>query len=120
MNHTFFFFLFSISLTAQPVEVSLWPDEFPQPDQVEDKADAKIFIHHPANPNGTAAIICPGGGYGGLVMGAEGHGIAEWLSKYGITGIVLKYRLPKGRSFVPLVDAQRAVRLARHLSLIHI
>jgi hypothetical protein len=59
MNHTFFFFLFSISLTAQPVEVSLWTDEFPQPDQVEDKADAKIFIHHPANPNGTAAIICP-------------------------------------------------------------
>ena len=47
-------------------------------------------------------------------MGAEGHGIAEWLSKYGITGIVLKYRLPKGRSFVPLADAQRAVRLARH------
>ena len=101
-------------LSAQPVEVSLWTDEFPQPDQVEDKADAKIFIHHPDNPNGTAAIICPGGGYRGQVMGAEGHGIAEWLGKYGITGIVLKYRLPKGRSFVPLADAQRAVRLARH------
>ena len=101
-------------LSAQPVEVSLWTDEFPQPDEVEDKADAKIFIHHPVKPNGTAAIICPGGGYRGQVMGAEGHGIAEWLGKYGITGIVLKYRLPKGRSFVPLADAQRAVRLARH------
>jgi len=114
MNHTFCFFFFSISLTAQPVEVSLWTDEFPQPYKIEDKADAKIFIHHPANPNGTAAIICPGGGYRGQVMGAEGHGIAEWLGMYGITGIVLKYRLPKGRSFVPLADAQRAVRLARH------
>jgi len=101
-------------LSAQTVEVSLWTDEFPQPEKREDKADAKIFIHHPANPNGTAAIICPGGGYGGLVIGAEGHGIAEWLGKYGITGIVLKYRLPKGRSFVPLADAQRAVRLVRH------
>jgi len=97
MNHTFCFFFFSISLTAQPVEVSLWTDEFPQPYKIEDKADAKIFIHHSANPNGTAAIICPGGGYRGQVMGAEGHGIAEWLGMYGITGIVLKYR-PTGRS----------------------
>ena len=69
-------------LSAQPVEVSLWTDEFPQPDKIEDKEDAKIFIHHPVNPNGTAAIICPGGGYRGQVMGAEGHGIAEWLGKY--------------------------------------
>jgi len=27
-------------LSAQPVEVSLWTDEFPQPDKIEDKADA--------------------------------------------------------------------------------
>jgi hypothetical protein len=24
-------------------------------------------------------VICPGGGYGGLVTGPEGHGIADWL-----------------------------------------
>jgi acetyl esterase/lipase len=33
--------------------------------------------------------------------------------KHGITGVVLEYRLPKGRSFVPLLDAQRAIRTVR-------
>jgi len=58
-------------------------------------------------------VICPGGGYGGLVTGAEGHGIAAWLNTHGIAGIVLEYRLPKGNSFVPLADAQRALRTTR-------
>ena len=49
-------------------------------------------------------------------MGAEGHGIAKWLNEHGITGVVLQYRLPKGRSFIPLEDAQRAIRLVRHRS----
>ena len=31
----------------------------------------------------------------------------------GVTGVVLQYRLPKGRSFVPLLDAQRAIRTVR-------
>ena len=74
---------------------------------------AAITIHRPANGNGAAVVICPGGGYGGLVTGAEGHGIASWLNKHGITGIVLEYELPKGRSLVPLHDAQRAIRMGR-------
>src|SRR6202040_3990815 len=73
-----------------------------------------ITVHHPRKPNGTAVVICPGGGYGGLVTGAEGHGIATWLNAHGITGVVLEYRLPKGRPFVPLLDAQRAIRTARY------
>ena len=44
---------------------------------------------------------------------AEGHGIAKWLNRHGITGVVLEYRLPAGRSFVPLLDAQRAIRTVR-------
>ena len=47
------------------------------------------------------------------MVNPEGHGIAEWLNKHGITGIVLEYRLPNGKCFVPLLDAQRAVRTAR-------
>jgi acetyl esterase/lipase len=58
-------------------------------------------------------VICPGGGYGGLVTGAEGHGIARWLNQHGIAGIVLEYELPKGRPLVPLHDAQRAIRTTR-------
>ncbi len=58
-------------------------------------------------------MICPGGGYGGLVTGAEGHGIAAWLNSHSITGVVLEYRLPAGRHQVPLLDAQRAIRTVR-------
>ena len=58
-------------------------------------------------------MICPGGGYGGLVVGPEGHGIAAWLNEHGITGVVLEYRLPRGRHAVPLLDAQRAIRTVR-------
>ena len=58
-------------------------------------------------------MICPGGGYGGLVVGPEGHGIAAWLNEHGITGVVLEYRLPAGRHAVPLLDAQRAIRTVR-------
>ena len=43
----------------------------------------------------------------------EGHGIAQWLNRHGITGVVLEYRMPAGRSFVPLLDAQRAIRTVR-------
>ncbi len=75
--------------------------------------DVAITVHQAAKPNGAAMVICPGGGYGGLVTGAEGDRIAQWLNGHGITGIVLEYRLPKGRAFVPLHDAQRAIRTAR-------
>ncbi len=78
-------------------------------------ATAAITVHRPVPEaaNRAAIVICPGGGYGGLVTGAEGHGIAKWLNAHGIAGIVLEYRLPKGRPFVPLLDAQRAIRMVR-------
>lgn len=98
---------------AAPVEVLLWPDEAPNGDQTFERSDAKITVHIPDQPSGTAVVICPGGGYGGLVTGPEGHGIATWLNMHGITGVVLEYRLPKGRPFVPLLDAQRAIRIVR-------
>jgi acetyl esterase/lipase len=75
--------------------------------------EAWVTVHRATSGSGTAIVICPGGGYGGLVTGPEGHGIAAWLNQHGITGIVLEYRLPKGRPYVPLLDAQRAIRLVR-------
>jgi acetyl esterase/lipase len=106
------------TVSAQPVDttperIPLWAAQAPVGDGRTEKSAAAITIHHPAKPNGTAVIICPGGGYGGLVTGAEGHGIAKWLNARGITGVVLEYRLPAGRPFVPLLDAQRALRAAR-------
>ena len=69
-----------------------------------------------AKPNGAAAIILPGGGYTRLAYEKEGTAIATWLKSMGVSGFVLKYRLPadfpKAR-WVALADAQRAIRLVR-------
>lgn len=91
----------------------LWNGEAPIGNGMYAPSMAAMTVHLPQNPSGAAFVICPGGGYGGLVTGAEGHGIAEWLASHGIAGIVLEYRLPKGNSFLPLADAQRAIRTVR-------
>lgn len=96
-----------------PRQIPLWPAAAPIGDGKTEPSGAKLFLHQPGKPNGAAMVICPGGGYGGLVMGPEGHGIAKWLGEHGVTGIVLQYRLPAGRSHVPMLDAQRAIRTVR-------
>jgi acetyl esterase/lipase len=101
------------SSTRRTERVPLWPDQAPVGDGAFEKGDAVMTVYRPAKANGAAAVICPGGGYGGLVTGAEGSGIARWLNAHGVTGIVLEYRLPRGRAFVPLLDAQRAIRMVR-------
>ena len=52
-----------------------------------------LTVFAPAKPNGTALIVCPGGGYFGLMFNYEGTDFAEWLSARGVTAFVLKYRL---------------------------
>ena len=59
-----------------------------------------------------AVIVCPGGGYGILAYNKEGTEIAVWLNSIGITGVVLKYRVPKNQDGA-FQDIQRAVRLVR-------
>lgn len=57
-------------------------------------------------------IVCPGGGYGYVVVDKEGSEIAGWLNSNGISALVLKYRVPKNREGA-LQDVQRALSLAR-------
>lgn len=92
---------------------NLWPGEAPVGNGLSEDKDVFITVFHPDQPNGAAMVICPGGGYRNLVKGPEGTGIAEWLNRHGITGIVLEYRLPDGRPYVPLYDAQKAIRFVR-------
>lgn len=68
--------------------------------------------------NGTAVVICPGGGYSGLVINEEGSDIAAAFNKNGVAAFVLKYRLPSEKIMVnktigPLQDAQRAIKMVR-------
>lgn len=99
---------------STPKKQPLWTADAPDGSGGRTSPEQSGITVYPApHPNGMAAIICPGGGYGALVTGAEGHGIAKWLNAHGITGVVLEYRLPAGRARVPLLDAQRAIRIAR-------
>lgn len=76
-----------------------------------------ISVYRPEKANGTAVVICPGGGYSILAFDLEGTEVAAWLNSIGVTGIVLKYRVParkdQPRHLAPLQDAQRAVSLVR-------
>jgi acetyl esterase/lipase len=132
----------------QPLVVELWPGKVP--DETGDigaekvlmspKLDRKqvevteptrmvtnvsrpsITIYRPAKDKdaGTAMVICPGGGYWNLYWQLEGEEVAAWLNSLGVTGIVLKYRVPRRADEPkteparrPLQDAQRAVSLVR-------
>ena len=66
--------------SADPQRIPLWNGRAPVGDGKSEEAEAWITVHRPTKGNGAAIVICPGGGYGGLVTGAEGHGIAKWLT----------------------------------------
>jgi acetyl esterase/lipase len=93
--------------------IGLWHGRAPIGDGKLEDAEAWLTLYRPEHPNGTAIVICPGGGYAMLAVKPEGHGIAAWLNRHGITGAVLEYRMPAGRNLVPLLDAQRAIRTVR-------
>lgn len=80
----------------------------------------EITIFQPGKTGGknTAVIICPGGGYSILAYNLEGTVVANILNSWGVTAIVLKYRLPsdeimKDKSVGPIEDAQRAIQYVR-------
>ncbi len=78
-----------------------------------------LSIYRPAaeKANGMAVLVCPGGGYNILAWDLEGQEICDWLNGQGITGLLLKYRVPKRpgleKHTVALQDAQRAMGLVR-------
>src|SRR6516165_10228180 len=136
------------ALADEPLVVELWPGKPPDepgtigPEKVRmsPKLDRKqvevteptrmvtnvtkptITIYRPAKEKdtGTAMLICPGGGYWNLYWELEGEEVASWLNSLGMTGIILKYRVPRRPDEAqgeparrPLQDAQRAVSLVR-------
>jgi|SRR6185437_4880697 len=131
------FLLFAVTAYAQQ-QVPLYENnEIPNSKGMPDKEDDVIFhdtlfysAGHVSRPtllvyqppvewrNGTAVIICPGGGYWRVYMYGEGVEVARWLNSLGITAFVLKYRIPSdetmaNKSIGPLQDAQRAIQLVR-------
>lgn len=76
-----------------------------------------VYSPDPAKNTGAAVIVAPGGGYSILAYELEGTEVCEWLNSIGVTGVLLKYRVPhrpgRARQDAPLEDAQRAMGLVR-------
>jgi acetyl esterase/lipase len=115
------------SASAQSLEIELWPagpaeeNGITEPERREENgnvwniSEGSMFVW-PADEKlntGRAMLICPGGGYGMEAAGNEGSRFAEWFASWGVTGVVLKYRLPNGNSEIPLADAMQAMKLLR-------
>jgi len=134
----FFLPLIAVALqAAEPVTLKLWPQGVPdpagfkiEPEYEKEKKDAKdvkrvanvseptLTVYKADKPNGTAVIVCPGGGYSILAIEHEGTMVCDYLNTLGITGVLLKYRVPardkNNPSKEPLQDAQRAMGLVKH------
>lgn len=124
---------FAVSAQKQPQQIPLWPQGAPGFEHLRNEPEeAKDWwvknIHHPSitvyrptaeKANGTAVLICPGGGHRALVYNSEGRDAAEFLNSLGITAFVLKYRLareensPYELGVHAKEDAYRALRLIR-------
>jgi acetyl esterase/lipase len=128
-------FLVSPVANAESETVFLWTDKVPGevPGEVgKEKGETKggilrisnvskpsltVFPANPEKANGTGVLVCPGGGYNILAYEHEGSAICEWLNSLGITGFLLKYRVPRRKNRLkheaPLQDAQRAIGMIR-------
>jgi acetyl esterase/lipase len=118
---------------APPIVLPLWKNGAPGfENRKNEPEEAKDYwvknIHNPSitvypaskeKANGSAVIICPGGGHRILVYTSEGIDAAKYLNSLGVTAIILKYRLaredksPYNLNIHPQQDAYRAIRLVR-------
>lgn len=115
---------------VDPIIIPLWEHGAPGFENLKDEPEnaqdwwvknvhnPSITVFPPENPNGSAVLICPGGGHRTLVFDAEGTKTAKYFNTLGVTGIVLKYRLFREENSpytidTPKQDALRAMRLIR-------
>ena len=132
----------SAKAAEQATVVSLWPNMppgfqvsgGPEADSSTEKSgkvagQPVIRLAHVSQPqlhiyaapqqqrNGTALVVCPGGGFNILAWDLEGTEIAQWFNSQGVTVGVLKYRVPTNAAEPnwqpPVQDAQRAISLLR-------
>lgn len=82
------------------------------------KPTLSIYLPSKKKANGTAVVICPGGGYWINAISHEGTDVARRFTEMGVTAFVVKYRIPNdatmaNREIGPLQDAQQALKVVR-------
>ncbi|MGB7156949.1 MAG: alpha/beta hydrolase [Tepidisphaeraceae bacterium] len=102
--------------TPQPTSQPLYPHGAPGAIGREG-GDVPTLTPYPAkDPDGSAILVFPGGGYGHLAN-HEGEPVAQWLASLGIMAYVVHYRLaPRYRHPAMLHDAAHAVRTVRAMA----
>lgn len=108
------------SIKSEEKEVLVRGDDLDRISKVQEPT-IEVYLPAKSNANGQAMLIFPGGGYQILAYDWEGTDIAKFLNGKGIAGIVVKYRMPssisqKDKHLVPLIDAQRAMRMVRGMA----
>jgi acetyl esterase/lipase len=120
-------------------EIPIWTKGIPNAELIKGiETDSNGIVRNVSNPTikvfsptkgntGAAVIVFPGGGYTKVAVELEGSEICEWLASIGVSGILLKYRVPdSGPHYykdchcerdpikpLALQDAQRALGLIR-------
>lgn len=141
--------LLSAAFAAEPNTIPLWPGPPPGSEKwnyeetvtigpqdnlrrISNVTRPTLTVFSPSTEsrNGTAIVICPGGGFRWLSIDNEGTTLAQWLNSIGVTAFVLKYRVmrtgdpveknpgvadARRKEVIPLAiaDGQQAVRLVR-------
>ena len=105
--------------TAKP-DPNLPPDSPKYVIHLSNVSKPTVTVYKPPadKDTGAAVVVCPGGAYQILAMNLEGTEVCRWLNSIGVTGVLLKYRVPARpgveRHAAALQDAQRAVGMVRH------
>jgi acetyl esterase/lipase len=130
--------LLPFAINAQRI-INLYPESIPNSKKTELKnipenpseglirrvvtPTLQMFLPEKDKANGTAIVICPGGGYSVIVYGGEGVMTAKNFVKKGVAAFVLQYRLPNdsfqvNKTIAPLQDAQQAIKMVRDSAMV--
>jgi len=119
----------SVARAAPPQEIVLRPDlpageEWYTPESTNQhvKSPAEKWVrkvkrpvmevYPAAQPNGTAVVVAPGGGFSILAIEHEGRDVAKWLNQHGVTAFVLRYRCGLETGETPAMNRQLSQKAA--------
>lgn len=123
MKKLLFILLLPLSYVAANEEIPIWQgdapgtegrinEEYISNERIRKVHQPSLTVHLPPRElsNGTAVLICVGGGYGHLAIHKEGSHTANWLNTLGVSSFVLKYRLNREEALQDALQSMKVIR----------